>query len=102
MSILHSPFLLAKTLSSSMKGYFYVSCITKSLERRNVISKFSLSIAPGEVIMILGPKGSGKTMLLNALTRFICPTKGDVFYNSSGLYSWKESIKASKEELNFH
>ena len=43
-----------------------------------VLAGVQLEIAPGEVIAVCGPTGSGKTSLLNLLTRFYDPTDGRV------------------------
>ena len=59
--------------------------------KREVLSKITFDVKPGEVLMVLGPRGSGKTRLLKALTQVMFPTKGDVFYNNLSLYSAAES-----------
>jgi ABC-type multidrug transport system fused ATPase/permease subunit len=43
-----------------------------------VLAGVQLEVAPGEVIAVCGPTGSGKTSLLNLLTRFYDPTDGRV------------------------
>ena len=43
-----------------------------------VLSGVDLRVAPGEVIAVCGPTGSGKTSLLNLLPRFYDPTDGQV------------------------
>src|SRR5215470_4261636 len=42
------------------------------------LARLSLSIGPGELIMLTGPSGAGKTTLLRLLLRFTEPTSGTV------------------------
>ncbi len=44
--------------------------------RQPVLSNISFSIAPGEIVALVGPTGAGKTTLINLLHRFYDPTAG--------------------------
>ncbi len=44
----------------------------------DVLTDVSLTVAPGEILAVCGPTGSGKTSLLNLLPRFYDPTEGHV------------------------
>ncbi|MDQ3187694.1 MAG: lipid A export permease/ATP-binding protein MsbA [Pseudomonadota bacterium] len=44
----------------------------------NVLVDLELSVAPGEVIALVGPSGAGKTTLINLIPRFITPTSGEI------------------------
>lgn len=44
----------------------------------DIVRDFSLEIAPGEVIGVVGPSGAGKTTIVNALLRFIEPRRGHI------------------------
>jgi ABC-type branched-subunit amino acid transport system ATPase component len=65
-----------------------------ALELRNVAVWFggvhavdgvSLSIAPGEVVGLIGPNGSGKTTLLDAISGQVRCTRGDVLLDGTNL-----------------
>jgi ABC-type multidrug transport system ATPase subunit len=48
-----------------------------------VLQGFSLEIAKGEVMCLLGANGSGKTTLVNILAGLIPMDKGDILINLS-------------------
>ena len=44
-----------------------------------VLNNFSLSVKAGETIAIVGPTGSGKTTIIDLLTKFYTPQSGSIF-----------------------
>ncbi len=50
-----------------------------------VLKNFSLTIAPGEKIALVGGNGAGKTTLIKLLCRFYDPTEGRILVNGSDL-----------------
>ncbi|MEZ5646134.1 MAG: ABC transporter ATP-binding protein [Burkholderiaceae bacterium] len=52
--------------------------ISKRYDQAEVLSDFSLDIAPGEFVTLLGPSGSGKSTALNILAGFADPTQGQL------------------------
>jgi ABC-type multidrug transport system fused ATPase/permease subunit len=61
----------------------------KSATRRgvkNVLEDFSLKIAPGEKVGLVGSSGAGKTTLVNLLMRFYDPTKGAIFIDGQDIH----------------
>ena len=52
-----------------------------------VIQNFSVSIASGERIALVGPSGAGKTSLLKLLLRFYDPQAGSIFLDGVALKS---------------
>ncbi|WP_448954716.1 amino acid ABC transporter ATP-binding protein [Labrys neptuniae] len=53
--------------------------VTKKFGERTVLKNVSLSVAPGEVVSIIGPSGSGKSTLLRCVNRLETPTSGEVW-----------------------
>ena len=45
---------------------------------RRIIADVSLSVAPGEALVLTGPNGAGKTTLLRAIAGFIRPAHGSI------------------------
>ena len=52
------------------------------------LDRIQLSVAPGEVVALVGPSGAGKTTLVNLLPRFIEPTQGEVLLDGVPLRDW--------------
>src|SRR5512143_1893582 len=54
------------------------------------VQDVSLSIMPGEVILIMGPSGSGKTTLLSMLGALLRPSAGVISLNGAVISEMKE------------
>jgi ABC-2 type transport system ATP-binding protein len=52
--------------------------LCKSLHATPIIEQFSLQIAAGETLGLLGPDGAGKTTLLNMMSGLIVPDSGAI------------------------
>jgi phospholipid/cholesterol/gamma-HCH transport system ATP-binding protein len=58
-----------------------VSGLSKSYGTQTVLSDISLNIKPGEIFVIMGPSGSGKSVLLRHIAGLERPTAGSVTIN---------------------
>ncbi len=51
----------------------------------------SLSVNPGEIVLIMGPSGSGKTTLLSMLGALLKPTEGEIYINGELISALSEN-----------
>jgi osmoprotectant transport system ATP-binding protein len=62
--------------------------VSVSYGHRPVLIDFSLAIAPGETVALLGRSGSGKTTALRLILRLIDPDSGSVAVNGRDVRAW--------------
>ncbi|WP_455864927.1 lipoprotein-releasing ABC transporter ATP-binding protein LolD [Pantoea agglomerans] len=69
----------------------------------DVLRNVSFSVAPGEMMAIVGSSGSGKSTLMHLLGGLDTPTSGDVVFNGKSLNGMSSSAKAElrNRELGF-
>jgi branched-chain amino acid transport system ATP-binding protein len=48
--------------------------------KRRALEDVSLTVAPGEIVTLLGANGSGKSTVLRAVSGVVRPTRGQIFY----------------------
>lgn len=60
--------------------------LSKSFGDKVVLENISLDIAPGSIMVIMGPSGSGKSVLLKNIIGLERPTKGKIVINDQELY----------------
>ena len=54
--------------------------LSKCFEDLEVLKDVNLSVAKGEVVVIIGPSGSGKSTLLRCVNLLETPTGGEILY----------------------
>ena len=64
-----------------------------------VLSGISFKVEKGETLAVVGPTGSGKTSLINLITRFYEPASGRVCINGRDIRKFETSIFRSKMAL---
>ena len=68
-----------------------VEGLSKSFGRANIWSDVTLTLPPGEVSVLLGPSGTGKSVFLKTLIGLIKPEKGSIVINDVDLVRCSES-----------
>ncbi|MEU7818024.1 ATP-binding cassette domain-containing protein [Pseudonocardia sp. NPDC049154] len=68
-----------------------VEGLTKSFGRANIWSDVTLTLPPGEVSVLLGPSGTGKSVFLKTLIGLLKPEKGSIVIHDTDLVGCNES-----------
>lgn len=59
--------------------------LNKSFDEHHVLKDIDLSIKPGETFSIIGPSGTGKSLLLKHIVKLIQPDSGRIFINGQDI-----------------
>ena len=57
--------------------------VTKQLGGRNVLDDLSFEITKGEIFIIVGPSGTGKSVTLKHMVRLLTPTRGAIWIDGT-------------------
>lgn len=68
-----------------------ISNLSKSFDNKQILNNVNLEIHDNETLVILGPSGQGKTVLIKILNRLIEPDSGSVFFDGSDILNMKKS-----------
>ncbi|GAA2624315.1 ABC transporter ATP-binding protein [Dactylosporangium fulvum] len=75
----------------------------KAIEARDVVLSFgetpalrgaTLSVAPGEIVAIMGPSGSGKSTLLHCLAGILVPGAGEIHFDGRRIDTLNENERS--------
>ncbi|WP_250160091.1 ABC transporter ATP-binding protein [Caloranaerobacter azorensis] len=67
-----------------------------SYGKKEILKGVNLKVDDGELISIIGPNGSGKSTLLKALSRYLKPSKGNIYLDNEDIYSINTKKVAQK------
>ena len=76
-----------------------VRSLRKTFGTFNALNGVDLTVAPQELIFIIGPSGSGKSTLLRCLNRLEEPTSGSIFVDGIDLLSRKTNINLMRRRI---
>ena len=60
--------------------------LNKSFGSNHVLKDIDLDIAPGETFSIIGPSGTGKSVLLRHIIRLETPDSGQIYFNDQPVF----------------
>src|SRR5215469_8879807 len=60
--------------------------LEKTIEHRTVLSIEQLDVAPGEVLGVIGPVGSGKSLFIRLLSGITLPSGGSIVFDGQDLH----------------
>ena len=60
--------------------------LEKTIEHRTVLSIEQFDVAPGEVLGVIGPVGSGKSLLIRLLSGIVMPSGGSVVFDGQDMH----------------
>ena len=62
-----------------------VEGLTKSFGSQNIWSDVTLTLPPGEISVLLGPSGTGKSVFLKSLVGLLKPEQGSIVINDTDI-----------------
>jgi phospholipid/cholesterol/gamma-HCH transport system ATP-binding protein len=68
--------------------------LNKSFGSNHVLKDISLRIEPGETFSIIGPSGTGKSVLLKLLVKLILPDSGEIYIDDHPVFGDKRNGSA--------
>ncbi|MEN6300510.1 MAG: amino acid ABC transporter ATP-binding protein [Anaerolineaceae bacterium] len=78
-----------------------VENIHKSYGKDEILKGISLDIAEGEVVVIIGPSGTGKSTLLRCINQLTIPNSGKVWVDGVELTDPKVDINKARRHIGF-
>lgn len=66
---------------------------------RSVLEDLTLTVRPGELVVIVGPNGAGKSSLLQLLAGTLKPTRGEAFLEGRSLHRWSVDALARQRAM---
>lgn len=73
--------------------------LAKSYGDHQALHDVSLSIRPGEFVVVLGPSGAGKSTLLRCINRLIEPSAGDIVVDGTPLTSNRRDLRLLRRNV---
>lgn len=72
-----------------MEGHIEFRDVSFSFGPVTVLDHVSFEVKPGQTLAIMGPTGSGKTTVINLLSRFYDVDEGEILVDGCNVHMWK-------------
>jgi heme exporter protein A len=59
-------------------------------QKRSLFSELSFSLTSGNLLLVKGANGSGKSSLLRLLTGLVTPSSGEINWQDKSIYEWRK------------
>src|SRR4051812_49919931 len=69
--------------------------LTLSFGQTPALRGATLSVAPGEIVAVMGPSGSGKSTLLHCLAGILTPDAGEVHFAGQRIDTLREQARSA-------
>nr|XP_061810432.1 LOW QUALITY PROTEIN: glutamine transport ATP-binding protein GlnQ-like [Nerophis lumbriciformis] len=89
----------AESVAMTVSAGYGVTNLHKSFGHLEVLKGVTLSVAPRELVFIIGPSGSGKSTFLRCCNRLEEPNRGSVIVDGVDLLNKKTDINAMRRRI---
>ncbi|MCX5835452.1 MAG: ATP-binding cassette domain-containing protein, partial [Deltaproteobacteria bacterium] len=79
------PTIFSTKIRSEKQAELEVRNLSLSFGGIMALNDVSLTVHTGELVAVIGPNGAGKTSLLNCITGFYRPQKGNILFNGQDI-----------------
>lgn len=73
--------------------------LSKSYRNHRALNDVSLTIAPGEFVVVLGPSGAGKSTMLRCINRLTAPTSGEIVIDGTPYASSARDLRMLRRKV---
>ena len=84
------PFTYSRT-----NAMLEVQNLSKSFDKKSILTELTFQVAAGESLVLLGKNGSGKTLLLNILATLVEPTSGTISIDGIDAFANLKRVRPS-------
>ncbi|MBO8141692.1 MAG: ABC transporter ATP-binding protein [Firmicutes bacterium] len=67
--------------------------VSRRVDGRRLLDGVTLSLRPGELLLLCGPNGAGKSTLLKVIAGLLAPTSGDIAYDGRPAAKWGPGLR---------
>ena len=76
-----------------------VNDLHKKYGNEVALAGVTLSVARGEVVVLMGPSGCGKSTLLRCINRLVEPDQGEIWFNGQSVRHGRRSASGYRRRL---